>query len=87
MAPQDVVLIRPGNGRKQRSRFVLNPATGALVVAPDARPEIEKALTRALRRIKFRLYPQLALLYVAQFRLKCTGATLHVLRYVLGCLG
>jgi hypothetical protein len=83
-APQDVVVVGARNGTKRRSRFIENPATGALEISPDAWLEIDHALKRSVRRLKFRLYGRLLALYLVKARLHCLSAALHLQRYLLG---
>jgi hypothetical protein len=61
-------------------RFVFNPATGALKVAPSYRGKAAKALMRELRRTKLRLYFTFARLYCRKFALQSRSAVLRLLR-------
>jgi hypothetical protein len=62
--------------RKGASRFVFDPATGALVVDPNLDLKIRKALTRAARRIAFRQQLRLPVLYFRQLALEIAGKVL-----------
>ena len=83
-ASHNILFIRPRHGRQRRSNFILNPATGALEIAPDAGVVIEKALLRAARRLKFRLYLSFALLYAEKFRLQAASLSFQVKRRLRG---
>jgi hypothetical protein len=61
-------------------RFVFNPATGALEIAPAYRDKAAKALMRELRRMKLRLYFIFARLYCLKFALQSRSAVLRLLR-------
>lgn len=74
---------RTVNGVERRSSFVKDPATGALVLRPDLEVKFARAMRRYVRRLKLRLYLNLALLYLAKFRLQCTGAVLLTLNKLL----
>jgi len=50
-AAKEIVLGIAGNRRQVRSRFVFDPATGALIVSPELDFKIRKSLRRAARRI------------------------------------
>jgi len=80
MAPKNVAR----NRRKDRSLFVLNPTTGALVVRPDLEHKVEKAIMREVQRIKLRLYFQLVRLYFLKLTLKTRGSLLRVRYYLSG---
>jgi hypothetical protein len=71
--------------------FIRDPATGALVVAPEHRGVVSKALRREARRFALELYvgqtgPQFAYLrfQFSLLRFKCRRAALLALRYGLG---
>jgi len=66
------------DGSQYRSRFVLNPATGALEIPPDLRLKARKAIIREVRRMKLRLYLTQARLYFELLFLKAKSATLSM---------
>ena len=84
LAAHDIALIRPRHGQQRRSNFILNPATGTLETAPDAWAVIKKALLRAARRLKLRLYLGFAFLYAEKFRLQSASLTLQTSRRLGG---
>ena|ERR1700682_84105 len=75
------------DGIKRSSLFALDPTTGALVVRPEYRAKVEKALMREVRNIKFRLYRHFALLYAKKFLLQCRGAVGKLFRNLTGYFG
>ena len=84
--PKDILAAGPACRLNGRSRFITNPATGALEIPPDLGAEIEQALRREARRIALRLYIQLPLLYfaklcldIAELRLKGKRRALHLI--------
>ena len=83
-ASEDVSVSSAGDGCKGRSRFIVDPASWALVVRPDARAEIDRALYRVAHRIKFGLQLQLFSLYFLKFRLDCVRLGLLCRSKVMG---
>jgi hypothetical protein len=80
IAPEVVFPVRSAPDRAQkRTLFALDPATGALVVRPEQRAKVEKALMREVRNIKFRLYCHFALLYIGKGLLQCGGSCVKLL--------
>ena len=77
VTPENVVIVGAGDGRKRRSNFVVDPASGALVLTARAGLKFEKALRRQARLMAFRLYLKMARLYFLELRFK---ARLTVLR-------
>lgn len=67
----------PKYGPNGRSCFVYDEQSGKLVVRPSAYRKIDKALNRAVRRMKFSLYRELLGLYFLELRFK---ARLTILR-------
>lgn len=84
VAREEIVLRIRRKGRDGGSIFVADPTTGALVVRPDLVDELDRAFAREMRRVKFRLDLQLALLYLAKFRLQCRYAAVKLLSYGSG---
>jgi hypothetical protein len=72
------------DGRKNRLRFVFDPATGALIVSPDLDLKIRKAIMGEARRLTYRLYFLQARLYPELLWLKCRRMTLQARRYFFG---
>ena len=68
---------------EHRPCFILDPATGALVLRPDLESVVEKALRRAARRLALRLYLSLVPLYFLKLRLECRSALLRLQRQAL----
>jgi hypothetical protein len=68
----------PADGPNRRSLFVNDPTTGALVVRPEYRAKVEKALMREARRIKFAIYRKFAHLYFEKLLLQWRGASLKL---------
>lgn len=77
VTPENVVIVGAGDGRKRRSNFVVDPASGALVLTARAGLKFEKALRRQARLMAFRLYLKVARLYFLELRFK---ARLTILR-------
>ena len=63
------VVPAPSDCLKPGSAFVLDPATGALVLRPDLDLIFRKALRRQARMIALRLYLQLFPLYLRKLQL------------------
>ena len=61
-----------------RSGFLLDPATGALVVSPNLDLKIRKALMREVRRMRYALYFLQARLYLEALWLKGSRAVLKI---------
>ena len=61
-------------------RFVFDPATRALEIAPAYRDKAAKAVMRELRRTKLRPYFMFARLYGHKFALQSRSAVLRLLR-------
>jgi hypothetical protein len=61
-------------------RFVFNPATRALEIAPAYRDKAAKTLMHELRRTKLGLYFTFARLYCLKFALQSRSAVLRLLR-------
>jgi hypothetical protein len=61
-------------------RFVFDPATRALEIAPAYRDKAAKAVMRELRRMKLHLYFMFARLYRLKFALQSRSAVLRLLR-------
>jgi hypothetical protein len=61
---------------KAGARFVVNPTTGTLEIAPAHRDKAAKAITREVRRMKFLLKLRLLLLFFGKFALDVRGARL-----------
>jgi hypothetical protein len=80
LAFEKILSVIPRNRRKDASRFSFDPTTGALIISPELDRKICKALSRAARRIAFRLKVRSELfrfqLFAAQMRclvLKASG--------------
>ena len=70
-APHEVSAVgAPASGVHSRSRFVFDPATGALIVSPELDLKIRRALGREVSRIKRRLFVSRLLLKFNYFALK-----------------
>jgi hypothetical protein len=76
--------VGPGQWDQARSRFMIDPTTGALVVRPDAYREIDKAMFRLIRRMKRDLYFFRARLYVEKFFLQGRRISLKAKNLLLG---
>ena len=61
-------------------RFVFNPATRALEIAPAHQDKAAKAVMRDLRRTKLRVYFVSARLYCLKFALQSRSTVLRLLR-------
>jgi hypothetical protein len=72
---------------KDCDRFVFDPTTGTVQIAPAYRDKFAKALIREVRRMKLRLYLTFARLYLQKFVLECRGATARVHSYFLCQIG
>jgi hypothetical protein len=64
-------------------RFVVDPTTGALEIAPAHRDKAAKAIMREVRRMKFLLKLRLLRLYCGKFALDVRGARLITKRNFL----
>jgi hypothetical protein len=78
MTPETVFLFRAGSPGERRSRFAVNPTTGALKAPADLRLEARKALLQHSRGMEVRLYLSLARHYVREFMFQMDGALLGV---------
>jgi hypothetical protein len=63
---------------EHRSRFVVNPTTGALEVPSDLRLKVIDAIRRDARRYQRRLYLRLPGLYLRKFVLQVRYAALSI---------
>jgi hypothetical protein len=81
VAAKEVGAIGSGDGPERRSAFVTDPTTGALVLRPDLEPKFERTLAAELRRLKLRIYLDLAFLYLAKFRFETLGLLHKTVRY------
>lgn len=61
-----------------RSHFIADPATGALVLDPNLRAVVGKALLREVRRMRYALYLLKARLYFEALWLKGASTMLHL---------
>ena len=66
------------SSKNARSAFVLDPATGALVLRPDLGLKFEKALRHQARLIALRLYLPLLPLYLIKLYLNAVEACLRI---------
>ena len=82
-ALEDVTIVGSGHRLHPRSRFMIDPASGTLVVNPKFDLEIEKAMRRRFHRIKFRVYRELLTLHLAKFVLECRYLALSTLSELL----
>src|ERR1700733_11262437 len=91
MAAKTVILGNAEDGRKCGTKFIINPATGALELPADLRLEVIKALRGEARRCQLRAHRRLLSLYLSQLGLqaRCAGAGMigHFLRYLLKFTG
>ena len=69
------------NGNKRRSSFILDPATGTLVVRPDLRKKTTKAIMAHIKRAKRDFYLRKARLQITLLLLKARYFSLQVSRY------
>jgi hypothetical protein len=74
------------NWTQGRSRFVVDPATGTLIVKSDCRLEIERALCGAARGIALRRQMRLPHIRFRYFALNLRDARLRVSRKFRGYL-
>lgn len=70
LTPKKIVLRIRGDRSKIGSAFVTDPATGTLVVRPELRSEISRAMMGEMRRFRYRLYLLQAKLKLEAFWLK-----------------
>jgi len=75
---EQVECVRSGPTLHPRSGFLLDPATGALVVSPNLDRKIRKALMREVRRMRYALYLLKARLYLETLWLKGARAVLQM---------
>ena len=74
----------PCNRRKDRPRFVVNPATGALEVPAHLRAKVSKALRREACRSQLRRYLRSLDLYLLKLLLESRAMFLRVRCYLSG---
>jgi hypothetical protein len=84
VAAEDVLSRVAGDGAKRRSRFVLNPTTGALELPADLRLKVENALRTEAYRLQLRLYFHLPSLYLRKLGLQVRSAALKLLCKLAG---
>ena len=65
---------------------VSDPTCGALEMSPDLELKAREAISRELRRIKFRLYLSFLFLYFEKLSLQARHFCLRVLRKIAGNL-
>jgi hypothetical protein len=66
------------NGSEAGAHFVVNPATGALEIAPQYRDKARKAIMRKVRQMKFRLNLPFASLYFEKVMVEMGGLGLRI---------
>ena len=76
IAAKQVVAGIAGDGRKRGTKFIIDPATGALELPADLRLKVIKSLRREARGLQFRAYLSLPRLYVCKLGLKCRYAVI-----------
>lgn len=75
----EVVDAALGSDRLRRKSFLIHdPATGALIIAPEHVGEARDAMAAEMRRLKFSLNLLLAKLYFLKFWFQIKGALLNV---------
>ena len=76
--------VRPRFARNRAERgslFLVDPATGALVIRPKHRAKVEGALRRAAYHFAFRLYLRIPGIYFRLFAVKFPEARVGATRY------
>jgi hypothetical protein len=86
MTPKTIFLFGAGSLSERRSRFAVNPTTGALKASADLRLEARKALLPQSRGMEVRLYLSLARLDVRKFVFQIDGALLGMASDLCGKL-
>lgn len=85
-ATQNIDLLGSFGGAQRNSAFVVDPATGALVVRPDLRPKVTKAIMAEVRRIKRRLIYRKLVLKTSLLFLKARYAAVNAVGNLYGGL-
>ena len=71
---EEVLVVGTAERPHARVNFSLDPASGALEISSDLRLKARKALKAEVRRMKLRLYVELARLYLVKLALECACA-------------
>jgi hypothetical protein len=77
-AVENIFSGNAGEGYQCGSRFMLDPATGTLIVGAELDLKIRKAIMREVRRIKFRLYRKRAGLNCQELASQVLGSLLRI---------